>query len=157
MTFLTLAFLAACTGGSQPAPPPATTDSADTAAAAPTGDTAVPMVEVKFAIWEEDRQCWGVTTWEKPASHWAAWDDLTTTCLSASDGIWSTYATSDGLCIGKRGYYLNNEPSKAHCDVDDPWLRDCSEVAGCCAFNDTVVDTGGTNPITLCDPIEYQP
>jgi hypothetical protein len=113
--------VAACVGGSPSTSSPV----------GPTGDTAGPTVPVYMTIWEEDRSCFGATVWDLPEKYWAGWETgLNGPCEASYRPNKPTYATTDGLClefVNPLQGYLDE------CDVDDPWIRPCEEVPGCCA------------------------
>jgi hypothetical protein len=117
--------VAACVGGSPSTSSPV----------GPTGDTAGPTVPVRLSIWEEDRSCFGIAVCDLPEKYWAGWEND----LIESPCGWSyrvdkpTYATTNGLCLE----FVNPlQGWMAECDVDDPWIRPCEEVPGCCAKGD---------------------
>jgi hypothetical protein len=129
--------VAACVGGSPSRSSPVE----------PTGDTASPTVPVHLSIWEEDRQCYGTTVRDLPEASWHGWDTESPygQCYLTSRRYYPTYATSDGLCLR----FAN--PLQGwldECDVDDPWIRPCEEVSGCCDHRVAI----------SCHPdYEYQP
>jgi len=135
MRIMFMFLFAACAGGSESTP----------SSAAGTGDTSsVATVPVLMTIFEEDRQCFGQAIWEVPEEYWAGWDDtVVDTPCGAVFKTRSTYSTTDGYCL-KFANPLQGFDDV--CDVDDPWIRPCSELPGCCerAFDP-------------CSPIEYEP
>jgi hypothetical protein len=136
MRIMFMFLFAACAGGSESTP----------SSAAGTGDTSsVPTVPVLMTIYEEDRQCFGQAVWELPEEYWAQWSysDPYTQC----EGLFKTplsYSTTDGHCL-KFANPLQGFLDGL-CDVDDPWIRPCSALPGCCERD-----------LYGCSPLDYEP
>ena len=173
-----LALLAACVGGAPssstdpttPADDTASSTTASTASTASTGHTGSSptdnpgttghtgsgattgaVVTVGLQIFEEDRQCFGVLFVDLQASFWSEWDSDYggTTCYTREDGGAPhrryPVSTTDGLCL----WFFN--PLEGECSVEDPWIRPCEELEGCCE-RDSIRNWSHCSP-----DIEYQP
>lgn len=114
----------------------------DTDSTSTTGDTSVPTVIIRHAIFEVDRQCWSVREEPLPESYWGNY--LDNGCNGRATLPSPPYADPDGNCIGFYG------PFEGNCEVQDPWLRDCSESSEptCCTT---------LKEMPTCDPGAYQP
>ncbi len=137
-------FTSACVGGTPSPTSPVVTHTSDTA------EATVPVV---LEIWEDDRSCYGVSTKDLPEQYWSGWNtnDAYTACLlDIERRVYPTYATTDGLCLRFTNSLKSSDPTYADCIVDDPWIRPCEEVAGCC-------DRGDNRDYYTCFPSEYEP
>ena len=137
--------LAACTGGVVSTP----------ATGVPTADTGASSASatllVRFEVFEADRDCFGIADWEVSVDYWSGWSfEGYSSCTqsTAPRRALPTYATTDGQCLRFPNPLQGYLPE---CDVDDPWIRPCEEVAGCC-------DLGDKGDYPTCSPdYTYQP
>ena len=110
------------------------------------------MVTVVLDIFEEDRACFGVLRRALPRQYWQEWDTdaYDKQCLSKIERrSYPTYATTDGLCLRFVNPLDGSYPDPS-CEVNDPWIRPCEEVPGCC-------DLGKPRDYPTCFPSTYEP
>ena len=102
-------------------------------------DTAAPTVPVLLKIFEEDRACFGLLEKELTERYWAGWSQEEPYSDCTADigrRDYPMYATTDGLCLRFTNSLQSTSETFAECVVDDPWIRPCEEVAGCCNKGD---------------------
>jgi hypothetical protein len=102
----------------------------------PSGSTSTPTataetIPLNFNIWNDAGACWEWVELEVSAEHWQPWEESGCGTVAGNPPE-EAFGTSDGQCIAIRGGFREG------CEMEDPWVLDCSEVPGCCdAENET--------------------